>query len=117
MRNLSLLAAAGFLSASMLAAATPARAQYYDGGGHQQVRCESHVNGNRRVFCPVPGRGGVRIVQQLSRTPCLQGRTWFAAPHGVYVRGGCRAVFASGYGHHGRPPYPHHRPRPEPREY
>lgn len=61
--------------------------------GIQTVRCES-VDG-REGHCPIDTRGPVRLVRQLSRTPCIEGRTWGNDRRGVWVRGGCRADFES----------------------
>lgn len=109
MRSPSIVAVDALLTAFAAGATTPARAQYHPGFGHgASVRCESHYDGNRREFCPLPTRFGVHLSQQISRQPCVQGRNWFIAPRGVFVRGGCRAVFTANGpgGWHG------HRPRP-----
>lgn len=59
------------------------------------VRCES-VDGGQR-HCRIDTRGGVRLVRQISRTACIEGRNWGVDRHGVWVQGGCRADFeASG---------------------
>lgn len=55
------------------------------------VRCES-VDG-RQQYCPVDTRGGVRLVKQISRTACIEGRNWGSDRRGVWVQGGCRADF------------------------
>lgn len=58
--------------------------------------CESRLDsGERRVFCPMDTRGGVHVRRQLSNRRCVQGRTFFVEARGVFVRRGCRAVFAS----------------------
>ncbi len=62
----------------------------------QSVRCES-VDGRER-HCPVETRGGVRLVRQLSRTACIEGRNWGYDRQGVWVDGGCRADFETGGG-------------------
>lgn len=62
--------------------------------GGQSVRCES-VDGRER-HCPVETRGGVRLVRQLSRTACIEGRNWGHDRRGVWVQGGCRADFEVG---------------------
>ena len=57
------------------------------------VRCAS---GNYQYnMCQVDtGRGSdVRIVQQISKTRCVEGRTWGWNRAGVWVDGGCEAVF------------------------
>lgn len=75
-----------------LAASGAARAQY--GGGYDEVvRCESRDY--RQVYCDIDARGGVRIVDQLSDTACVQGRTWGWDRRGVWVSGGCRADFTA----------------------
>lgn len=56
------------------------------------VTCESQ--NNQRKLCRMDTTGGVRLVNQLSRTSC-QGN-WGSARNGVWVRNGCRAEFASG---------------------
>jgi hypothetical protein len=63
------------------------------------IRCES--NDDRSRTCPVDTRGGVRLVRQLSSTPCVQGRNWGYDSRGIQVRQGCRGEFqvgAAGYG-------------------
>jgi hypothetical protein len=55
-----------------------------------QITCESQ-QGNRQK-CPTNG-GDVRLVNQLSRNPCVEGQTWGADRDGIWVAGGCRAVF------------------------
>ncbi len=57
----------------------------------QSVRCESVDGGERH--CPLDARGDVRLVRQLSRTSCLEGRNWGRDRQGVWVRAGCRADF------------------------
>lgn len=61
----------------------------------QLLRCES---GNGRYQeCAMNVRGGVRLVRQLSGSPCVEGRSWGATRSGVWVDHGCRAQFATGY--------------------
>ncbi len=62
--------------------------------GVQSVRCES--NDGRVQHCPVATQGGVRLVRQLSRTACIEGRNWGYDHRGVWVDGGCRADFETG---------------------
>lgn len=73
--------------AAFTVAEVPAAAQ-------RVVTCES-VRGDRRIFCPMNTRRGVRVVEQLSRSPCIRNRTYFVGQRGVQVRRGCRAVFAA----------------------
>jgi hypothetical protein len=63
------------------------------------VRCESRDY--RQVYCDIDTRGGVRIVNQLSDTACVEGRTWGWDRRGVWVSGGCRAEFELAGGRHG----------------
>ena len=58
------------------------------------VRCES-VN-NQAQICPVPWIGPSRLLRQLSRAPCDEGRTWQSQRGQVYVGNGCRAEFGPG---------------------
>jgi hypothetical protein len=74
-----------------LAAPMAASAQY---GGTRTVRCES--DDHRTEICRVDTRGGVRLVDQTSRAPCIQGRTWGADNRGIWVTNGCRGKFRVG---------------------
>lgn len=56
------------------------------------VTCESE-NG-KTTTCPINTQGGVRLVQQLSRTSC--NGNWGYRNNRVWVRNGCRAEFAAG---------------------
>jgi len=60
-------------------------------GAYSRIRCES--SNNREEFCPASIAGSVRIVRQLSDTPCTSGRNWNWNSNGVRVWGGCRAEF------------------------
>lgn len=82
------LALAGLLGGFV---AGDASAQYA-GGFDEIVRCESRDF--RQVYCDIDSRGGVEIVNQLSDTACVEGRTWGWDRRGVWVSGGCRAEFA-----------------------
>jgi hypothetical protein len=70
----------------------------------------------RRHYCPVNTSRGVRLVNQRSKTACVQGSSWGFDRRGVWVDRGCRADFfvpaeqggGPGYGPGpgpGRPPY------------
>lgn len=61
------------------------------GYGGQLFRCESHDGRTRE--CAANLRGGVQLVRQLSRAPCIQGRTWGYGRNGIWVSEGCRAEF------------------------
>lgn len=56
------------------------------------INCSSNDGG--RVRCPADTRFGVRLVQQRSDAPCIQGRTWGYTPRHIWVDRGCRADFA-----------------------
>lgn len=58
------------------------------------ITCSS--NDGRRNFCAVDTHRGVRMVNQRSGSPCIQGRTWGFDRRGVWVDRGCRADFAVG---------------------
>lgn len=68
----------------------------------ETITCGSD-NGRER-FCPVNTRGGVWLETQLSASGCYQGDTWGYDRQGVWVSGGCRAVFRTG-GYSGYNPY------------
>lgn len=59
-----------------------------------RFRCESE-SGDQR-YCSVDTRAGVRLVKQLSNTPCVQGRNWGYDRFGVWVTYGCRGEFVTG---------------------
>lgn len=67
-----------------------------DDDARQALRCESDEG--RPRHCPADTRGGVRILRQLSRAPCIEGRSWGADRRGIWVEGGCRAEFELGGG-------------------
>ena len=85
------------------------------------VRCAS---GNYQYnMCQIDtGRGSrVRLVQQISKTRCVEGRTWGWNRAGVWVDQGCEGVFrvhrrwTGGHGHgHGAGPGPGDAWRPGP---
>ena len=55
------------------------------------IKCESLDRRARR--CDGDTGSGVRMVKQLSKTECVEGRSWGYDAHGVWVEGGCRAEF------------------------
>ena len=67
------------------------------GNSRRLIRCESRDS--RTVLCGADVRYGVRLVSQLSRSSCIQGRTWGVARNGVWVSQGCRAQFRIGGGY------------------
>jgi hypothetical protein len=68
----------------------------------ETIRCESD-NGRER-YCRADTSRGVRLATQLSGTGCYQGDTWGYDRRGIWVSGGCRAIFEtraySGYNHY-----------------
>lgn len=64
-------------------------ADWRDGGAI--VRCESRDHRTRH--CWADTRGGVFLVNQLSRADCWEGSTWGWDRGGIWVSGGCRAEF------------------------
>ena len=58
----------------------------------QVIRCNS--DDERRHYCNIDTRHGVRLVNQISGTPCREGETWGFDDRGVWVDHGCRADFA-----------------------
>lgn len=82
---------ANFVGALLLLLSGAGSAGHYD--DYDEVfTCESHDR--RQEYCDVDARGGVVLVNQLSRTACVEGRTWGWDGRGVWVSGGCRAEFA-----------------------
>ncbi|WP_394541304.1 DUF3011 domain-containing protein [Lysobacter enzymogenes] len=82
-----------------LCASAEAAPQYNDYGGGNTIRCES--DGGRQQYCDADTRGGVRLNRQLSKSSCIQGRSWGYDRRGVWVSQGCRADFEIGRGGHG----------------
>lgn len=61
---------------------------FNSGGG---IACESREGKRKR--CALPFAGPVRVAEQLSNAPCIEGQTWSQTPGEVWVTRGCRAVF------------------------
>lgn len=57
------------------------------------TRLTLESNNGKRVSRPVENNG-VRLVRQLSRTACVEGRTWGYSSNRIWVDNGCRAEFA-----------------------
>lgn len=64
-----------------------------DWDSHFTVQCESQDQRNHFCAVDLGGGGRARIDQQLSQSPCIEGRTWGWNRAGVWVSEGCRAVF------------------------
>ena len=63
----------------------------YDRHHGQVVRCESIDN--RRNWCGTRGAREVAMVNQLSDSSCVRGRSWGYSGRGIWVDRGCRADF------------------------
>lgn len=63
------------------------------GYGGRVFRCES--NDGRYTECAANTRAGVQLVRQLSRAPCIEGRSWGYGRAGIWAAQGCRAEFRS----------------------
>ena len=61
------------------------------------VRCDSHDF--RDNYCPADTRAGVRLAQQRSRAPCIEGETWGYDRRGIWVTEGCEGDFEIGLGY------------------
>jgi hypothetical protein len=86
--RLTILTAVGALC---LAASPPSVAMAQGTG---TVTCQS--NGSKRVHCAVPNidPGSVTMEKKLSSTNCYLDQNWGTDDQGVWVSGGCRAIFA-----------------------
>jgi hypothetical protein len=51
----------------------------------------------QRTFCPTPTARGVRLVNQISDSPCVRGRSWWRDARGIVVTAGCAGEFEVGY--------------------
>jgi len=89
--------------AATVAAAVPARS---NSGWDRDIDVRCGSTNYKYNLCQVdPGQSGsVRLVQQVSKTRCVEGRTWGWNRGGVWVNQGCEGVFrvsrrGSGGGH------------------
>ena len=85
-----------YCTASQVNAAIEAANLYFSEGfgsgtDVSTVTCESREG--RRAYCSTSTSGGVRLVRQLSSSPCVEGRDWDHDDRGIWVDNGCRAVF------------------------
>ncbi len=60
-------------------------------GVSRRFVCDAQGSGYR--LCRADTQSGVRMIRQLSKTPCRQNQTWGYDRSGVWVNGGCRAEF------------------------
>jgi hypothetical protein len=90
----------GWAALALLAVCGRSEAQGRYGEDYAEVvRCESRDY--RQIWCDADTRDGARIVNQLSSTACVEGRTWGWGARGVWVSGGCRGEFETGGRGHG----------------
>ncbi len=66
--------------------------------GNDLVRCESRDNRSRTCAIPSGRNSDIRLLRQLSDTPCIENKTWGRSRAGVWVTRGCRAEFVVGRG-------------------
>ena len=65
----------------------------YGGGGPTTITCSS--NNGKRNYCPANTSRGVRLTNQRSGSPCVQGQTWGYDNQRIWVDRGCRADFVT----------------------
>ncbi len=51
----------------------------------------------QRTICRTPTARGVRLVNQISDSPCVRGRSWWRDANGIVVTAGCAGEFEIGY--------------------
>jgi hypothetical protein len=106
-RTPKLLLISAVLLGAACAAPSPAVAQPgYGPPPPQRITCSS--NNGKRNWCDIGPSRDVRLVRQISGSPCVRGDTWGLDNRGLWVDRGCRAEFAIG----GRPPGPPPPPPP-----
>jgi hypothetical protein len=84
------------------------RADFYLGSGYRPggpgpgpggpgygatITCSS--NNGKRNYCPANTSRGVKLTNQRSGSPCIQGQTWGYYGRGSWVDRGCRADFVT----------------------
>jgi hypothetical protein len=67
-----------------------------DSGSGQLPSITCNSDDERRHFCSVDTRGGVRLLTQHSDAICTEGSSWGSDGQGIWVDHGCRADFAIG---------------------
>jgi hypothetical protein len=70
------------------------------GGGQNSIKCESN-DGGRNYCGNVNHHDRVNLEQQISGSPCVQGRSWGVDNRGLWVDRGCRGIFSVGGGWNG----------------
>jgi hypothetical protein len=74
------------------------------GPGQGTIRCSS--DNGKRNWCNIGNARDVRLVNQVSGSPCVRNSTWGVDSRGLWVDNGCRADFAFGGGGGGYYPQP-----------
>jgi hypothetical protein len=64
------------------------------GLAQQTIKCEA--NNDNRKYCGSYRPDEVRMQQQISGSPCIEGQSWGVDRQGLWVERGCRAIFAIG---------------------
>src|SRR5450759_122323 len=86
------LATLAIACALSLACKGGAQGALNDSGGNSSTITCSSSNG-QRIHCNANTLGGVRLVRQLSSSPCKQGSTWGYDSRGIWVDRDCSAEF------------------------
>ncbi|HQU48784.1 MAG TPA: DUF3011 domain-containing protein [Casimicrobiaceae bacterium] len=84
----------GFWMIVWAAAALIGAAQAHAAG---ELDCRS--SGFRYQYCSADTGNSVQLIQQSSKAPCMQGRTWGYDARGIWVDNGCAATFRYGRDH------------------
>jgi hypothetical protein len=71
---------------------------------YPNITCAS--DDGRRHYCRIATQGRVRLTNQRSGSPCVQGQSWGYDGNGIWVDRGCRADFIVGRGGGGGGYYP-----------
>ena len=100
-RTTKLLLLASILLATAFATSSPAAAQPGYGPPPQRLTCSS--DDGRRNWCNIGPSRDIRLVRQISGSPCVRDSTWGVDRRGLWVDRGCRAEFAVGF-NQGPPP-------------
>ena len=95
MRITKLLLFAGLFFSSASVAPSPAHAAFQPGYADQTVNCSS--NNGRKNYCGNFGNRDIRLVRQISGSPCVRGSTWGVDQGGLWTDRGCRADFSVRY--------------------
>lgn len=85
-------------AAEFASAGRPGGGPGWGGGGGAQIECRSEKYGFARCSSD---RAPARLLRQISRASCEEGRTWGVDRDGLWVDQGCAAVFEQGGGYGG----------------